>query len=136
MPLGSLQMAQRGGPNSCSSSGQFSYASLATTTSSSPFKGTTSCWYKVGECVCSMCLFSVCCPLSTVWCCVKMPCKIGWSLAQQAKKGASCCFGSQRRMHASYSSFSDMDSDDYMPKGNDSCKDIIPPAKKRWKLCS
>lgn len=119
------------GSNSCSSS-QCSYTSLATAAASPPFKDTSSCWYKVGECLCSMCLFSICCPLSMVWCCVKIPCKIGWSLAQQAKKGACCCSGAQKRIHASYSSFSDMDADDdYMAKGNDSRKDIPSPAKKR-----
>ncbi|KAL3512222.1 hypothetical protein ACH5RR_024939 [Cinchona calisaya] len=116
--------------NSCS----FSYTTVANTSSSPPFKDRSTCCYKVGECVCSACLFSFCCPICMVWGCIKIPCKIGWSLAQQAKNGASSC-GSQRRIYASYSSFSDMDSDDLVAKGNDSFKTTISPAKKRWKIC-
>ena len=64
---------------------------------------------KVAEFVCNACLFCVCCPLSIFWCCLKLPCKIGWRSAKRARQ-ESCC-GSSKKVFATYSSFSDIDSD-------------------------
>ncbi|XP_050237938.1 uncharacterized protein LOC126687420 [Mercurialis annua] len=67
------------------------------------------CYYKAAEFCCSGCLFCVSCPLCVVWCCVKLPCKIGWKAAK--KFGDWICCGSEKKVFASYSSFSDIDSD-------------------------
>lgn len=64
---------------------------------------------KVAEFVCNTCLFCVCCPLSILWCCLKLPCKIGWRSAKRA--GQETCCGSSKKVFAMYSSFSDIDSD-------------------------
>lgn len=67
------------------------------------------CYYKAAEFACSACLFCVSCPLSIVWCCIKLPCEIGWKAAGNAKHW-TCC-GSEKIVYAAYSSFSDTDSD-------------------------
>ncbi|KAL5748855.1 hypothetical protein ACOSP7_025898 [Xanthoceras sorbifolium] len=64
------------------------------------------CYEKVIEFACSACLLCVFCPLSIVWCCIKLPCK----LAYRAARHRTCC-GSEKRVFAAYSSFSDIDSD-------------------------
>lgn len=73
----------------------------------SSYRGRKSkCCDKATEFLCSACLLCVSCPLTVVWCCLKLPCKVGWHAAQHARK--SVC-GSGKRVYASYSSFSDID---------------------------
>ncbi|XVF09543.1 hypothetical protein REPUB_Repub07fG0103000 [Reevesia pubescens] len=62
------------------------------------------------EFACSACFFCIFCPLSIVWCCAKLPCKLGWRAARYAIKWACC--RSDKRVFAKYSSFSDIDLDD------------------------
>uniref|UniRef100_A0A2P2MXS8 Uncharacterized protein LOC105352219 n=1 Tax=Rhizophora mucronata TaxID=61149 RepID=A0A2P2MXS8_RHIMU len=68
------------------------------------------CCYKAAECGCSGCLLCVFCPLCIVSCCIKLPCKIGLKAAKHAAQWVSC--GSEKKVYASYSSFSDIESDD------------------------
>ncbi|KAJ9187262.1 hypothetical protein P3X46_002739 [Hevea brasiliensis] len=75
----------------------------------------THCYYKTVEYTCSACLFCVSCPFCIVLCCIKLPCKICWKAAKHACRNYRTCFGSQKKVYASYSSFSDMDSDS-LPK--------------------
>ncbi|CAN1840084.1 hypothetical protein LINPERHAP1_LOCUS35957 [Linum perenne] len=74
---------------------------------------------KVAEYGCSLCLCCVSCPLSMVWCCVKMPCKMGIRAAQAAKRqimssGGSSSSSSSGSCWSAYysSSFSDIDFSD------------------------
>ncbi|KAJ4826521.1 hypothetical protein Tsubulata_023963 [Turnera subulata] len=67
------------------------------------------CCYKAAEFGCSACLFCVSCPLCIAWCCIKLPCKIGLKAAGRAKHWICC--GSEKKVFAEYSSFSDIDSD-------------------------
>lgn len=69
----------------------------------------STCGHRVTEFLCSCCLLCICCPLAVVWCCIKLPCKLGWRAARHAKHWASC--RSQKKIFAVYSSFSDNDSD-------------------------
>ncbi|XWS60917.1 hypothetical protein CRYUN_Cryun07bG0079600 [Craigia yunnanensis] len=62
------------------------------------------------EFACSACFFCIFCPLSIVWCCTKLPCKIGWRTARYAINWACC--RPDKRVSAEYSSFSDIDLDD------------------------
>ncbi|CAN1151649.1 hypothetical protein LINPERPRIM_LOCUS28475 [Linum perenne] len=69
---------------------------------------------KAAEYGCSCCLCCVCCPLSVVWCCVKLPCKVGIRAAQAAKRqltsGSSCCWSCGKKKPYYYSSsFSDLE---------------------------
>ncbi|XP_062007709.1 uncharacterized protein LOC133724845 [Rosa rugosa] len=61
---------------------------------------------KATEFLYSACLLCISCPLTVVWCCIELPCKVGWHAAKPARK--SVC-GSGKRVCASYSSFSDID---------------------------
>ncbi|PON38945.1 hypothetical protein PanWU01x14_308600 [Parasponia andersonii] len=79
--------------------------------SSSP--ESSNCCCKATEFLCSACLLCVCCPLAILWCCIKLPCKLGWQAAKQAIHRACC--GSEKRIVAAYSSFSDIDLD-FMPE--------------------
>ncbi|POO01898.1 hypothetical protein TorRG33x02_021900 [Trema orientale] len=81
------------------------------TSSSSP--ESSNCCCKATEFLCSACLLCVCCPLAILWCCIKLPCKLGWQAAKQASHRACC--GSETRIVAAYSSFSDIDSD-FLPE--------------------
>ena len=68
------------------------------------------CKEKLIEFLCSCCLLCVCCPLAAVCCCcIKMPCRMCWKALRRVWRWASC--GSERRVFAEYSSFSDIDSD-------------------------
>ncbi|OAY59228.1 hypothetical protein MANES_01G015000v8 [Manihot esculenta] len=67
-------------------------------------------YYKVVEFTCSACLFCVCCPLCIACCCIKLPCKICWKAAKFACRNYRICCGSKKKVYASYSSFSDIDS--------------------------
>nr|XP_011466934.1 PREDICTED: uncharacterized protein LOC105352219 [Fragaria vesca subsp. vesca] len=74
---------------------------------SSPSRGGKSkCCNKATEFLCSACLLCISCPLTVFWCCIKLPCKVGWHAAKHARK--TVC-GSGKRVYASYSSFSDVD---------------------------
>ena len=77
--------------------------------SGSPAGQSSSCGYKAAEFLCSACLLCVCCPLAVVWCCIKLPCKLGWRAVKRAGNWACC--RSDKRNFADYSSFSDIDSD-------------------------
>ncbi|KAJ6759816.1 hypothetical protein OIU79_024805 [Salix purpurea] len=94
-------------------------ARSCTSTSSCFFSGRkdSKCHHKAVEFACSACLFCVFCPLSIVWCCIKLPCKIGCRAAGQARKRfPRCCHcGSEKKFNSSYSSFSDMDDSDIRP---------------------
>ncbi|KAF3438596.1 hypothetical protein FNV43_RR21359 [Rhamnella rubrinervis] len=81
-------------------------------------KRNPNCCDKVTEFLCSACLLCICCPLCIVWCCIKVPCKIGWRAAKHAKNW-SCCASSEKKIYAAYSSFSDIDSD-YLKEGSKS----------------
>ncbi|KAJ6293590.1 hypothetical protein OIU76_021776 [Salix suchowensis] len=83
----------------------------------SPGEKIQRCHHKAVEFACSACLFCVFCPLSIVWCCIKLPCKIGCRAAGQARKRfPRCCHcGSEKKFYSSYSSFSDMDDSDIRP---------------------
>jgi hypothetical protein len=76
------------------------------------------CFDKSAECLCSACLLCVCCPLALVWGCFKIPCKLGWRAAKNARRWACC--GSEMRDYAAYSSFSDDDSD-LLPSKKHTC---------------
>ena len=69
----------------------------------------TNCCCKATEFLCSACLLCVCCPLAIVWCCINLPCKLGWRAARLASHRVCC--GSDKRIVAAYSSFSDIDLD-------------------------
>ncbi|EEF37512.1 conserved hypothetical protein [Ricinus communis] len=56
----------------------------------------TDCHHKAAEFACSACLFCVACPLCIVWCCVKLPCKIGWKAAKNVRHWICC--GSQEKV--------------------------------------
>ncbi|KAG5229882.1 Phospholipid scramblase [Salix suchowensis] len=90
------------------------------------------CHHKAVEFACSACLFCVFCPLSIVWCCIKLPCKIGCRAAGQARKRfPRCCHcGSEKKFYSSYSSFSDMDDSDIRPskQGNSHHKHSFGPS--------
>ncbi|KAG6672932.1 hypothetical protein I3842_16G083700 [Carya illinoinensis] len=86
------------------------------------------CCDKTTECLCSACLLCVCCPLAVVWGCVKLPCKIGWHAAKRAKHWACC--GSDTRDFASYSSFSDIDSDALPRDTHGGSKPLSDPKKR------
>ncbi|KAL6319299.1 hypothetical protein AAG906_013973 [Vitis piasezkii] len=66
------------------------------------------CCNKALELACSACILCVSCPLSIVWCCIKLPCTIAWRAAKRVSHGA--CFSSEKRILSAYSSFSDIDS--------------------------
>ena len=66
------------------------------------------CSHKAIEFACSACL-CVCCPIIALWWCVKVPFRIGRCLVRKGKY-KSCC-GTNKRVFAVYSSFSDSDSD-------------------------
>ncbi|XVF50543.1 hypothetical protein PTKIN_Ptkin04bG0109500 [Pterospermum kingtungense] len=88
--------------------------------SSSSSSSSTKCRDNLIEFACSACFFCVFCPLSMVWCCAKLPCKIGWRTVRYAINWVCC--GSDKRVSAAaeYSSFSDLDLDD-MPCKSPSC---------------
>ena len=67
------------------------------------------CKGKMIEFLCSCCFLCVCCPLAAVCCCIKLSCRI----CQQALRSTWqwACYGSRNRILATYSSFSDIDSD-------------------------
>ena len=78
--------------------------------SSSARQSPTSCCCKATEFVCSACLLCVACPLAIFWCCVELPCKLGWRATRRAVSWA--CYGLEPRVVAAdYSSFSDIDLD-------------------------
>lgn len=77
---------------------------------------------KIAEFVCNTCLLSVCCPLSIFWCCLKLPCKIGWLSAKRARQEVCC--GSSKKVFAMYSSFSDIDSDTQTGKVSKTCRNL------------
>lgn len=66
------------------------------------------CSHKAIEFACSACL-CVCCPIIALWWCVKVPFRIGRCLVRKGMY-KSCC-GTNKRVFAVYSSFSDSDSD-------------------------
>nr|GEX27955.1 hypothetical protein CTI12_AA141050 [Tanacetum cinerariifolium] len=43
------------------------------------------CSHKAIEFACSACL-CVCCPIIALWCCVKIPFRVGWCLVRKAKR--------------------------------------------------
>uniref|UniRef100_A0A803P444 Uncharacterized protein n=1 Tax=Cannabis sativa TaxID=3483 RepID=A0A803P444_CANSA len=49
--------------------------------------------------------------VAIAWCCIKLPCKLGLAVARRASDRACCGCGSENRVAANYSSFSDRDSD-------------------------
>lgn len=71
--------------------------------SSCSLKQRSKCGHQVMEFTCSACVLCICCPLAIVWCCIKLPCKIGWRASRHM-----CC--RSKRIFA-YSSFSDIDFD-------------------------
>lgn len=83
---------------------------------------------KVAEFACSACFLCVCCPLSIAWCCIKLPCKIGWRAARRATHWA--CYGSNQKIVAAYSSFSDIDSDSMPCKSHTCSKELSPPIQR------
>lgn len=67
------------------------------------------CREKLVEFLCSCCLLCVCCPLATVYCCIKLPCRFLHKALRIAWQWT--CYGSRNKIFADYSSFSDIDSD-------------------------
>ncbi|KAB1212495.1 hypothetical protein CJ030_MR5G001029 [Morella rubra] len=90
--------------------------------------GDSKCCHKTTECLCSACLLCVCCPLSVVWVCVRLPCKLGWRAAKHAKRWVCC--GSEMRDFAAYSSFSDDDSDNLSRSSHSRSKPLAGPKKR------
>ncbi|KDP35182.1 hypothetical protein JCGZ_10716 [Jatropha curcas] len=78
------------------------------------------CYYKAVEFSCGACLFCASCPLCVAWCCIKLPCKIGWRAAKHACGRYWTCCGSKKKVYESYSSFSDLDSDSLPSKAGKS----------------
>ncbi|KAJ7975160.1 Phospholipid scramblase [Quillaja saponaria] len=74
------------------------------------------CSDKLIEFSCSTCLLCVCCPLATIWGCIKLPCRF----CQRAMKHAApqACGEAKNKVVATYSSFSDIDCDDTIDKVN------------------
>ncbi|KAM1026500.1 hypothetical protein ACFX2J_039300 [Malus domestica] len=64
---------------------------------------------KATQFLCNACLLCICCPLTVVWCCIKVLCKVGSHAAQHVRRCA--CGSAGKRVYASYSSFSDIDLD-------------------------
>ncbi|XP_024929691.3 uncharacterized protein LOC112491692 [Ziziphus jujuba] len=83
-------------------------------------KGNPNCCHKATEFLCSACLLCIFCPLTIVWRCIKLPCKIGWCAAKHAKNQVCCV--SEKKIYAAYSSFSDEDSDFLPGEVQESCK--------------
>jgi hypothetical protein len=105
-------------------------ARSCTSTSSScffPGRKDSKCHHEAIEFACSTCLFCVSCPLSIVWCCIMLPCKIGCKAAGQARKRLTCCrhCGSEKKI---YSSFSDIDDSDCRPSHH---KHSFGPSRSR-----
>lgn len=74
--------------------------------------------------VCCLCVY---CPLCILWCCIKLPCAIGWRAIQKAGRHLSGCSGCGRSLSmkikaADYSSFSDIDSDEVKYKAHSRLK--------------
>ncbi|KAG9450471.1 hypothetical protein H6P81_010436 [Aristolochia fimbriata] len=66
-----------------------------------------SCCNSVAECAASTCVLCVCCPLAIVWCCIKVPCKIGRCAARRL---ITCsCRRPGYGVVEDYYSFSDLD---------------------------
>nr|DAD35434.1 TPA_asm: hypothetical protein HUJ06_006074 [Nelumbo nucifera] len=76
------------------------------TASSSSSPSCTKCCSRGIECVARACILCTCCPLCIVWCCVKLPCKVGWYAARRLT--GTCC-RSDLKIVAASSSFSDID---------------------------
>ncbi|XVF53867.1 hypothetical protein PTKIN_Ptkin05aG0133800 [Pterospermum kingtungense] len=68
------------------------------------------CCNNLIEFACGACFLGISCPLSIVWNCVKLPCKIAWRTARYAINWGCC--RSDEKVFAEYSSFSDIDLDD------------------------
>ncbi|CAN7054269.1 unnamed protein product [Brassica oleracea var. botrytis] len=69
------------------------------------------------EVVFNVCCLCVYCPLCILWCCIKLPCAIGWRAIQKAGRHLGGCSGCGRSLSmkikaTDYSSFSDIDSDE------------------------
>ncbi|KAF4396281.1 hypothetical protein CsatB_017186 [Cannabis sativa] len=79
--------------------------------SGSPTDQTSNLCCKATEFLCSICMLCVLCPVAIAWCCIKLPCKLGLAVARRASDRACCGCGSENRVAANYSSFSDRDSD-------------------------
>ncbi|KAJ6868502.1 hypothetical protein NC651_033547 [Populus alba x Populus x berolinensis] len=116
--------------------------SCASTSSSCFFPGRkdSKCHHEAVEFACSSCLFCVSCPLSIVWCCIMLPCKIGCKAAGQARKRFTCCrhCGSEKKI---YSSFSDIDDSDCRlshhkhSSGPSTCRFVAKPLSPVIELC-
>ncbi|KAL1141073.1 hypothetical protein V6Z11_A11G002900 [Gossypium hirsutum] len=84
-------------------------ASFSSSSSSSPQVSSKSkCSESLVEFCCSACFFCIFCPLSVVWCCAKLPCKV----AGYVIKWACNYCKTDNKVFAEYSSFSDIDLDD------------------------
>ncbi|KAF8093929.1 hypothetical protein N665_0374s0021 [Sinapis alba] len=75
----------------------------------------------------NVCCLCVCCPLCILWCCIKLPCVIGWRAILKAGRHFSGCSGCGRSLSlrikdADYSSFSDIDSDEVKYKAHSRLK--------------
>lgn len=66
------------------------------------------CCNRAGELACNACILCVICPLSIVWCCIKLPCAAALRAAKHVIYRT--CFSSEKKIFAAYSSFSDIDS--------------------------
>lgn len=64
---------------------------------------------KLVEFLGSCCLLCVCCPIGSLGCFIKLPCRICRRVMRRARHWACC--GQKNRMVAEYSSLSDIDSD-------------------------
>ncbi|KAG1368129.1 hypothetical protein COCNU_14G005970 [Cocos nucifera] len=72
------------------------------------------CAHTAAECAASACVLCFCCPLSVLWCCVKLPLKLAFRAARRLSHSSACCCGGgggPGHRLASSSSFSDIDFD-------------------------
>ena len=81
------------------------------------------------EVVFNVCCLCVYCPLCILWCCIKLPCAIGWRAIQKAGRHLGGCSGCGRSLSmkikaTDYSSFSDIDSDEVKYKAHSLLKRI------------
>lgn len=85
------------------------------------------CCGKIVEFAFGACMLCICCPLSLLWCCVKLPCMVGWRVAKRLTRSACCGCD---KIFATYSSFSDIDSDSLPCRSHTNCVKELDAQRK------
>ncbi|XP_008792883.1 uncharacterized protein LOC103709362 [Phoenix dactylifera] len=105
-----------------------------------PSRTTTSgCAHTAAECAAASCVLCLCCPLSVLWCCVKLPLKLAFQAARRLSHSSACCRGGGggggpgHRLASSSSSFSDIDfdADQPLPERRSGCPRVNLSSRRR-----